>query len=270
MRQDRVASEARIAVAPPAWVAFDYARCVARPEVTRDALLGGALILAQPRLGYRVNIDSIILAAFASHGRVAKLAIDLGAGVGALGLMLARVRAARTVVLVEREPVLVELARQNLVENAVTGSVIERDLDKQGLPASLGQKADLVVCNPPFYPPASGTPARHARHSRSGELAPFLRAARRALSGPRTRAAFCYPAGTLCDFLVSAEEAGLVPKRLRLVHARASAPARLALVELRIAKPGGLVVEPPLVEWVSNARSGELKSLVAGGFGLKR
>jgi tRNA1Val (adenine37-N6)-methyltransferase len=240
---------------------------MARPEVTRDALLGGALILAQPRVGYRVNIDSIILAAFASHGRVAKLAIDLGAGVGPLGLILARVRAARTVVLVEREPVLVELARQNLIENAVTGSVVERDLEKQGLPPALAQKADLVVCNPPFYPPGAGTPARNARDARIGELAPFLRAARRALSGPRTRAAFCYPAGSLSSLLVSATDAGLVPKRLRLVHPRASAPARLALVELRIAKPGGLVVDPPLVEWVLNARSRELKSLLSGAFG---
>jgi tRNA1(Val) A37 N6-methylase TrmN6 len=240
---------------------------MARPDVTRDALLGGALSLVQPRIGYRVNIDSIILAAFASRGRVAKLAVDLGAGVGALGLVATKTGAAQSVALVEHQPELLRLARENLEANHVSGSVVERDLERQGLPPSLAQRADLVLCNPPFFPVASGTPSQRARLARGGELAPFMRAAQRALSGPRTRAAFCYPAAALAELLACARDARLVPKRLRLVHARADAPARLALIELRIAKPGGLVVEPPLVEWLNGrTRSPELAELVRGGF----
>jgi tRNA1(Val) A37 N6-methylase TrmN6 len=53
----------------------------------------------------------------------------------------------------------------------------------------------------------------------------------------------------------------LVPKRLRFVHARNDEPARLALVELRAARPGGLVIEPPLVEWLGRRRSPELSWL---------
>jgi hypothetical protein len=49
------------------------------------------------------------------------------------------------------------------------------------------------------------------------------------------------------------------------VHAFADCAARLALVELRRAKPGGLVVEPPLVEWTArNVRSPEVGALVEG------
>jgi tRNA1Val (adenine37-N6)-methyltransferase len=240
---------------------------MARSDVTRDTLLGGALTLLQPRTGYRVNVDSILLAAFASRGRVAKLAVDLGAGVGALGLIAARTGATKSVVLIEHQPELARLARENLATNGVTGNVVERDLERQGLPPALAQRADLVLCNPPFFPPASGTPSQRAPLARGGELAPFLRAAQRALSGPRTRAAFCYPATALAELLAGAREARLVPKRLRLVHARSETPARLALVELRIAKPGGLVIEPPLVEWHhGRARSPELARLVSGVF----
>src|SRR5262245_55763877 len=62
--------------------------------VTQDALFDGALTLFQPARGYRVNIDALLLAAFAARGRRARRAIDLGAGVGAVGLSLLYLRAA--------------------------------------------------------------------------------------------------------------------------------------------------------------------------------
>jgi tRNA1Val (adenine37-N6)-methyltransferase len=126
-----------------------------------------------------------------------------------------------------------------------------------------------VVSNPPFFQPGAGRAQAHprARAARSGELEPFLKAAARALAGPRARACFVYPARSLTELLVAAQGAGLVPKRLRLVHATADVPARIALVELRLAKPGGLVVEPPLVEWTRpGVRTTELRDVVAGRF----
>jgi tRNA1(Val) A37 N6-methylase TrmN6 len=97
-----------------------------------------------------------------------------------------------------------------------------------------------------------------------GPLEPFLRAASAGL-GRRSTAFFAYPAPALDALFVRARDQSLVPKRLRLVHAYATSPARLALVEVRHAKPGGLVVEPPLIEWLDEGiRSPELASLVAG------
>ncbi len=237
-------------------------------EVTIDALFAGALSVRQPKRGYRVNVDALLVAAFAARGRKARLAVDLGAGVGAIGLALAHVGAASRVVLVERDAELAALARSNLAENGSAGEAEAHDLERHGLPRALAQQAELVVSNPPFYPAAAGTPSARARSARSGELSPFVRAARVALAGPRARAVFCYPAAALAELLSCAHGEKLVPKRLRFVHARADAPARLALVELRLAKPGGLVVEPPLVEWQGGrARSPELARIVRGDFG---
>lgn len=241
------------------------------PEFTTDTLLEGRVTIKQPRRGYRVNVDSLLLADFAATGRPAALAVDLGAGVGALGLMLVAVKAARSVALVEAERELVALSRENLARAGGCGAVHACDLARQRLPAELLQHAELVVCNPPFFPTARGTPAREsARRARSGELEPFVRAARTLLSGPRARAAFCYPAAQLGELLSNAESVKLVAKRLRFVHARSDNPARLALVELRLAKPGGLVVLPPLVEWNGRARTEELVRIVAGRFGPAR
>ena len=72
--------------------------------------------------------------------------------------------------------------------------------------------------------------------------------AARLLLARRGRACFVYPAPSLTTLLEALRGAGLEPKRMRLVHAKAKLPARIALVEAQPAKEGGLVVEPPLVE----------------------
>src|SRR5436853_6621077 len=58
-------------------------------ETTEDAVLGGRLILRQPRRGHRVGHDAILLAA-ATQALPGEHAIELGAGVGAAGLALAQ------------------------------------------------------------------------------------------------------------------------------------------------------------------------------------
>ena len=60
-----------------------------QPAMTDDAVLGGRLRLRQPRRGHRVGHDAILLAA-ATDARAGDRAVELGAGVGAAGLALAR------------------------------------------------------------------------------------------------------------------------------------------------------------------------------------
>jgi tRNA1Val (adenine37-N6)-methyltransferase len=224
-------------------------------------LLGGKLQLLQPTTGYRVNVDSLLLVGFAGERRVERV-VDLGAGVGILGLLAVRLGLASRALLVESSPQLAELSRRNLERSGLPGSVLELDLTRQRLCES---GAPLVLCNPPYYPPTSHRPSHSPEKAgaRSGELAPFLRAAASALARKTGRALFSYPAGLLPELLAAASAAALVPKRLRLVHARATQPARLALVELRAARPGGLVVEAPLIEWIGSRRSAELVALSA-------
>src|SRR4029453_1504282 len=73
-------------------------------EVTEDAVLGGKLRLKQPRSGHRVGHDAILLAA-ACPARAGERIVDLGAGVGAAGLALARRVEGTEVALVEVDPV---------------------------------------------------------------------------------------------------------------------------------------------------------------------
>jgi tRNA1Val (adenine37-N6)-methyltransferase len=232
---------------------------------TEDALFGGSLVLFQPPrgTGYRTNVDALLLAAFATARTVAPVAFDLGAGVGAVGLVLLRLGAVRRVVFVEIDPRAASLSRRNLDANAwsdrgevVRGDVREVARSRQG-------EAALVVCNPPYSMPGRGrVPAAQAR-ARSGEVGPFVEAARQ-VAGKRARVCFVYPAQELGMLLATLAAEGLHAKRLRFVHGRPDRPARVALVEARASRPGGLSVLAPLVERVPGGYAPELEALLAG------
>jgi tRNA1(Val) A37 N6-methylase TrmN6 len=233
---------------------------------TTDSLYGGAVSLRQPARGYRVNVDALLLAAFAAAGRHAQFAVDLGAGVGSVALGLHHLGAATRFALVERDEALLTLAGENADKAAMSAQLWCLDVSR-GLPAELRQAADLVVSNPPFFDPASTRPSHEPSKSnaRFGDIEPFLRAAAAAVSGPRTRVVFVYPARELGRFLSSAESVHLLPKRMRLVHADRASPARVALIELRRAKPGGLEIQPAWFEWsAKGVRSPELERILLG------
>ena len=70
---------------------------------SEDALLGGKLTLRQPLRGHRFGHDAVLLAA-ATPARKGEHAIELGAGVGAAGLALARRVEGLAVTLIELDP----------------------------------------------------------------------------------------------------------------------------------------------------------------------
>jgi tRNA1Val (adenine37-N6)-methyltransferase len=245
-------------------------------EVTRDALFAGAVAITQParRGGYRVNVDALLLAAFAagrigarrSSARAARHAVDLGAGVGAVGLSLLHFGGAQRITMVEVDPVLADLARTNARDNGwadrievVTGDVAVAAVAI----AKPGASADLVVCNPPYVTPGRGrVPAERVRRAKYGELDAFTDAARR-IAGRRARVCFVYPAPDAMRLTEALRARGLEPKRICAVHGRAADPARLVLVEAVAGKPGGLQLEPPFVETdTGGGRSAMARALV--------
>ncbi len=127
-------------------------------ETTRDAVLGGRLALRQPRRGHRVGHDAILLAA-ATRARPGERAVDLFAGVGAAGLALALRVPGLDVTLVEIDPALVTLARDNIARNDLSdrARAVVLDVDAPArefaaaaIPAAC---ADCVLMNPPFNDP---------------------------------------------------------------------------------------------------------------------
>jgi len=137
-------------------------------DVSEDAVLGGRLILRQPRKGHRVGHDSVLLAAACSV-RSGNHLIDLGAGVGAAGLAVARRVDDLAVTLVEVDPALVVLARENAGRNGLAERVHAVSLDVAAPPAAFAAAglspgaADHVLMNPPFHAAHNPSPDRRRR-----------------------------------------------------------------------------------------------------------
>jgi len=124
--------------------------------LTEDRWLGGRLTLLQPRRGHRVGTDAALLVAAAGtpKGRI----VDVGAGVGAVGLALAQRNPLASLDLVEIEPELARLAERNAERNGLQARARVLRLDalksRERREAGLADgSADCVVTNPPFFEP---------------------------------------------------------------------------------------------------------------------
>jgi tRNA1(Val) A37 N6-methylase TrmN6 len=117
-------------------------------ETTEDALLNGRIRIRQPARGYRVNVDTLLLAAAVETRDGARL-MEAGCGVGAALLSVAIRNENVTLVGVERDQNIASISRENVAANAmmhrieiVTGDALDRTLQ-------LGV-FDGVFVNPPF------------------------------------------------------------------------------------------------------------------------
>jgi len=204
--------------------------------VTEDGFLGGQLRLRQPRSGHRAGHDAILLAA-ATPARPGDQVVDLGAGVGAAGLAVARRVSGIDLALVEIDPTLAALARSNATANALSADVIVLDIEADAsayAEAGLApDSADVVLMNPPFNDPArhraSPDPVRERAHVATGTtLESWVHAARRVLRS-NGRLAMIWRADGIAEVLAALER-GFGSVEILPVHADVTAPAIRILV----------------------------------------
>jgi tRNA1(Val) A37 N6-methylase TrmN6 len=203
-----------------------------RAETSEDAVLGGRLVLRQPRNGHRVGHDAILLAA-ATTARAGEQVVDLGAGVGAAGLAVARRIEGVAVTLVEIDPALAALAGENAARNALAGRVRAVCLDVAAPAAAFAAAGlapgatDGVLMNPPFNAPQqqpSPDPGRRMAHSASRHtLDRWIDAAARLLR-PGGVVTLIWRADAL-DSLLTALTAGFGAVTLLPIHSKPGAPA---------------------------------------------
>ena len=200
-------------------------------DETLDAI-SGHFRLFQLREGHRFSTDDILTAWYGTAWcPTARTALDLGSGIGTVGMIVAwRLPGARLVT-VEAQSQSVALARKSARFNGVGEryEIREGDFREAGVLRE-GELFDLVTGSPPYFPPGSGIESEHpqklaCRFELRGTVADYCAAAAKHLApGGFFACVFPYEPAQLTRVESGAREAGLVIVRRRPVVFREGEP----------------------------------------------
>lgn len=222
-----------------------------KPDERIDDLQLYDLHIIQSPHAFRFSMDSVLLADFAQVRNGLRI-FDLGTGTGILPLLLYG-RSHRIICdAVEIQEDAADRAQRTMRLNQVEQLIHVYCQDLRNVRDSFPHaKYDLVICNPPYTPEKSAllspNPAiSTARQETDCTLSDISSAASWLLKS-RSRFVTMLPAARLSECFETMKKYRLEPKRLRLVHANVTRPARLALIEAMLDVNSGIIIESPLI-----------------------
>ena len=225
---------------------------------TLDAI-SGYFRLFQLKKGHRFSTDDVLTAWYGtSWCPRAERVLDLGSGIGSVGMIAAwRLPGARFVT-IEAQAESVRLARKSAAYNGLLDRYEIREGDFRDT-AMLGveEKFDLVLGSPPYFPRGAGIEGDHpqkvaCRFEVRGDIRDYCKVAARALA-PAGWFACVFPTEQLDRVQAAMREAGLTIVRRRPIVLREGEPpllnlfAALASADLPEPMRAQTWVEPPLV-----------------------
>jgi tRNA1(Val) A37 N6-methylase TrmN6 len=218
-------------------------------EITQGAVLGGRVILRQPKLGYRAGLDAALLAA-SIEATPGERAVEAGCGVGGALLQAAARSPGAHFTGVERDPSALGLARENIVLNTFAERVEVLAGDVAQVFSALGLAPfDAAFSNPPFFDDPSSLrgphPARRGAYIADGGLEVWVGFLLKAVR-PGGRITLIHRADRLADLLrLLGERAGSIC--IRPVQPFADQPAKRVLVRAIKTGKAPLALLPALV-----------------------
>ena len=217
------------------------------------------MILYQPQSGYCYNSDSLFLYDFISSFEPKGDLLDVGAGCGIIGLLLARDFNVQLDA-VEKQEMFVRYIKKNSLENNIECDVFESDF----LEFETAKKYDFIVSNPPFYP--SGAQKSEdsslftARYDVNLPMEKFFKKVSQLLK-PKSHFVFCYDAtqfGLVCAELAKVK---MRVVDVRFVHPKKDRNATLVMVHARNGSKSLMKVWPPFISFEGEHQSKEAQEI---------
>ena len=208
------------------------------------------LRLIQKTNGLTFGTDALLLAAFI--GKKGDRALELGGGSGIISMLLCARERFKHIVCAEVQTEYAELIERNIVLNRLSERMMPlcADIRETKRLGEIGS-FDAVFSNPPYMTAESGFLCERdaksiARHELFGGIKDFAATASKMLKfGGRF---YCvYRTDRLVDLISALREYRLEPKRITFVHARASLPPSMVLIEARLGGKSDLRVTCPLI-----------------------
>lgn len=223
------------------------------PGERLEPIGGGSRVVVSA--AHTFSTDTLLLAWWAMP-RPGEVCAELGTGCGMAALLWCARSAPRAVYALDNQPQACSQAARGAALNGFGNlSVLEYDLRRipgqkaAALPLPIG--LDRVACNPPYTPLGAGAPSpapgrAAARHEQACTLAQVAAAAARLLRWGG-RFCCCLRPERMPEAFAAFAQAGLAPKRMRLVQHSAGKAPSLFLLECRRGGRPGLAVGPALL-----------------------
>lgn len=220
----------------------------AEPHETLDAI-SGHFRLFQLGDGHRFSTDDILAAWYGSSWcPTARRVLDLGSGIGTVGMICAWRMPGASFVTVEAQAESVRLARKSARYNGIEDryEIREGDFRATGV-LRADEKFDLITGSPPYFPPDAGIKSEHpqklaCRFELRGTIADYCSTAAKHLApGGFFACVFPHEPAQLARVEAGAKKSGLVIVRKRPVVFREGDPALVGLF--------GMMRAEDLPEW---------------------
>lgn len=241
-------------------------------SITEAPFYDGRLRLRQPEVGYRAAIDPVLLAARLAP-RPGSVWLEFGCGVGAASLCLLARCPEVSVIGVEIDPLLADLARQNAALNGFTERFRVIGGDVAAVKGGDLPTLEGIFTNPPFHDPAA-TPSPDARRTQAthGALLADWSAAAARLLPHRGSFGLITRADGLADVLAALAAARPAFGGITILPLwpRAGQPAKRILVTARRGSRAPLVLRAGVaLHDAENGYTAECDAILRGGASLE-
>ena len=206
------------------------------------------MLLYQPESGYCYNSDSVFLYDFISSFKPRGRMLDVGAGCGIVGLLVARDNPKVELEAVEKQDSFTEYARHNARVNNIEYKLHQEDF----LSLHVEDKYDYIISNPPFYPDGATKSddemLKIARYNSSLPMAAFFKKVSQLLK-PKSHFIFCYDAtqfGLICAELA---KVNMRIVDVQFVHPKVDRTASLVMVHARNSSKSLMKIWEPFIHF---------------------
>ena len=218
------------------------------------------MLLYQPESGYRYNSDSLFLYDFISSFKPRGRMLDVGAGSGVVGLLVARDNPKVHLEAVEKQEAFVFLAAKNAEVNRIPYTLHQTDFqafeDERGF--------EYIVSNPPFYHEGASRSEHEmihaARYNIHLPIEAFVKKAA-SLLRPQGHFIFCYDAQQFGHLCAALENAKLRVVDVQFVHPKRDRKASIVMVHARKNSKSLMKVWPPFFAFEGDVYSEEAAAI---------
>ncbi len=218
------------------------------------------MLLYQPQEGYCYNSDSVFLYDFIDSFNPKGKVLDVGAGCGVVGLLVARDNKKVELEAVEKQEAFIHYATTNARVNKIEykmheGSFLDLDEDV---------KYDYIISNPPFYHDGASRSEDemlfNARYNINLPLKYFFKKVSRLLK-PQSHFIFCYDASQFGLICAELDKVKLRVVDVQFVHPKIDKKASLVMLHVKNGSKSLMKIWEPFINFDGNEFSQKAQAI---------